>query len=332
MANLVAALHLRPVGAAPVEQGGEELLGRRDGDRRSAVRQREEEVADFDNLEASAVLDPRLLQQSIVLVLHVDDRNALLRYAVQNASRRVQKHRLEGTNGARKLARCRVGIDVERLAARLVLRKATNDGNSAGSDDLVHAIDLGARRLAHELPLAKVQELRLHDALEERHRCDATSTECGGERLILTLEDLPRGFERGLVCDAHSVNVLWLNTRGLKHLVQLWTAAVHDDRCHSHAQEGEERIGEDVEFLLNNCTADLHDSDMAGRVIAPEEVVEILDVAAARHSADYAGECRPVNRTRTGRVCSAGIDRQARTGACRQGKASTRDAQHAAVD
>jgi hypothetical protein len=115
---------------------GEELLlevvGGDDGDG-GGTGEVVEELLDFAELELRAVLDPLLLHEAVVLLVEVDQRQLLLRHAVEETALLGEVDDLEGLENLGKLSGGDVGVDVEDLTLS-GLSEGGEDGESAGAD------------------------------------------------------------------------------------------------------------------------------------------------------------------------------------------------------
>lgn len=243
---------------------GEELLlehvGRDDGDRRGAGKG-VKELLDLTELELGAELDPRLLHETLVLLVEVDSRELLAGDTVEETTLLVEVDNLHGLKDLGELTGGDVGVDVEHLSVG-GLSERGEDRETAGADSgfdrgLVNTLDL-----TNKTVLVLVKVVSVEDTGGDGARASAEALEGGGELEVLLEEDLASDLEGLGVSDTDAILVVGGDTLRLEDLVQLRTGTVEDDRVETETVQERKRKGEVVELVGEDSTTDLENGEL----------------------------------------------------------------------
>lgn len=237
-----------------------EHVGRDDGDRRGA-REGVKELLDLTELELGAELDPRLLHETLVLLVEVDSRELLASDTVEETTLLVEVDNLHGLKDLGELTGGDVGVDVEHLTVG-GLGERGEDGETAGADGSLNGSLVNTLDLTDKAVLVLVKVVGVEDTGGDGARTSAETLEGRGELEVLLEEDLTSDLEGLGVGDTDAVLVVRGDALRLEDLVQLRTSTVENDRVEAETVQERKRKREVIKLVGEDSTTDLENSEL----------------------------------------------------------------------
>lgn len=221
-----------------------------------------EELLDLLDLEAGAILDPRLGHEVLILLVEVDGRD-LLATSVEETTLLGEVDNLEGLKGTGELSSGNISVDVENLAV-VGLSHGGEDGEVAVADGSLDSLLVNAGDLADKTPLLLVQVVGAEHASGERLGMDTHLLELVDELEVLLEEEVAGNTERLGIGNTDALLELRLNTGILEEPVELGTSAMDNDGVEANSVEELEGGAKLVEVVGQNCATDLDNGETLG--------------------------------------------------------------------